>query len=67
MMTSALLRKGPVTSGPSSRKCRAWMDEHEYVFGPSAARQRQPGGGRESLRLERANYMQTLHSWNDSK
>lgn len=63
MMTSALLRKGPGHVRTVEAELRAWMTEHEYESvaqlrgSASAATAANPSA------FERANYMQTLHSW----
>lgn len=63
MMTSALLRHGPGHVATVEAELRAWMTEREYVSvdqlrgSASAATADNPSA------FERANYMDTLHSW----
>lgn len=63
MMASALLRKGPGHVRTVEAELRAWMAEKEYESvsqlrgSASAATAQNPSA------FERANYMQTLHSW----
>jgi dihydroorotate dehydrogenase (fumarate) len=63
MMASALLREGPGHVRTVEAELRAWMAEKEYESvsqlrgSASAATAQNPSA------FERANYMQTLHSW----
>jgi dihydroorotate dehydrogenase (fumarate) len=63
MMASALLRKGPGHVRTVEAELRAWMDSCEYESvaqlrgSASAATATNPSA------FERANYLQTLHSW----
>jgi dihydroorotate dehydrogenase (fumarate) len=63
MMASALLREGPGHVRTVETGLRAWMEEKEYESvsqlrgSASAATAQNPSA------FERANYMQTLHSW----
>ena len=67
MMTSALLRKGPDHVRAVESEMRAWMDEHEYVSVAQLRGSASRAAVANPSAFERANYMQTLHSWNDSK
>jgi dihydroorotate dehydrogenase (fumarate) len=63
MMTSALLIHGPGHVRTVEGELRAWMEEHEY---DSVAQMR--GSATQAAvgdpdAYERANYMQTIHSW----
>ena len=67
MMTSALLRKGPGHVKTVEAELRAWMEQGEYESvaqlrgSASAATAANPSA------FERANYMQTLHSWSSTE
>ncbi len=63
MMTSAILRHGPGHVRVVEDELRLWMEEHEY----ESVTQLRGSANRETVAdpsaFERANYMQTLHSW----
>jgi dihydroorotate dehydrogenase (fumarate) len=67
MMTSAILRHGPEHVRTVESEMRAWMDEHEYVSVAQLRGSASRAAVANPSAFERANYMQTLHSWSGSK
>jgi dihydroorotate dehydrogenase (fumarate) len=67
MMTSAILRHGPEHVRVVESEMRAWMDEREYVSVAQLRGSASRAAVANPSAFERANYMQTLHSWSASK
>jgi dihydroorotate dehydrogenase (fumarate) len=67
MMTSALLRHGPGHVRAVESEMRAWMDQHEYESVAQLRGSASRAAVANPSAFERANYMQTLHSWNGSR
>jgi dihydroorotate dehydrogenase (fumarate) len=63
MMTSALLRHGPGHVRVVEAELRAWMAEHEYESVAQLRGSANQATVEDPSAFERANYMQTLHSW----
>ena len=63
MMTSALLRRGPGYVGIVEAELRAWMTDHEYESVAQLRGSASRANAQDPSAFERANYMQTLHSW----
>jgi dihydroorotate dehydrogenase (fumarate) len=63
MMTSALLRHGPGHVCAVEAELRAWMEEHEYESVAQLRGSASQATVENPSAFERANYMQTLHSW----
>ena len=63
MMTSALLRHGPGHVRTVEQELRGWMEEHEYESVTQLRGSVSQATAHNPSAYERANYMQTLHSW----
>jgi dihydroorotate dehydrogenase (fumarate) len=63
MMTSALLRAGPDHVRTVEAEMRAWMEEREYASVAQLRGSASQASVANPAAFERANYMQTLHSW----
>ena len=63
MMTSALLRHGPEHIRTVEAELRAWMADHEYESVDQLRGSASQATADDPSAFERANYMQTLHSW----
>jgi len=63
MMTSALLRNGPVHIRTVEDELRAWMQEHEYESVTQLRGSASSATSADPSAFERANYVRTLHSW----
>ncbi|HXR26377.1 MAG TPA: dihydroorotate dehydrogenase-like protein [Candidatus Baltobacteraceae bacterium] len=63
MMTSALLRDGPEHVRTVEAELRAWMADHEYESVAELRGSASQGAVDDPSAYDRANYMQTLHSW----
>ena len=63
MMTSALLLLGPGHLGRVEEELRAWMTEHEYESVSQLRGSANQASVDDPSAFERANYMNTLHSW----
>jgi dihydroorotate dehydrogenase (fumarate) len=63
MMTSALLRRGPVHIKTVEAEILAWMEEREYVSVAQLRGSAHQAAVEDPSAYERANYMDTLHSW----
>jgi len=67
MMTSALLRKGPGHVRTVEAELRAWMDSKEYESVAQLRGSASQATAANPSAFERANYMQTLHSWSSTE
>ncbi len=63
MMTSALLHNGPEHIRVVEGQLRDWMAEHEYESVDQLRGSASKAAIADPAAFERANYMQTLHSW----
>jgi dihydroorotate dehydrogenase (fumarate) len=63
MMTSALLRHGPEHVRTVEQELRGWMEQHEYESVTQLRGSVSQATAHNPSAYERANYMQTLHSW----
>jgi dihydroorotate dehydrogenase (fumarate) len=63
MMTSALLRHGPGHVRVVEAELRAWMTDQEYESVAQLRGSASQATVKDPSAFERANYMQTLHSW----
>jgi dihydroorotate dehydrogenase (fumarate) len=63
MMTSALLRHGPGHVRIVEQELIDWMTEHEYVSVAQMRGSANQAAVDDPSAFERANYMETLHSW----
>jgi dihydroorotate dehydrogenase (fumarate) len=63
MMTSALLLHGPGHVRVVEDELRAWMVEHDYDSVSQLRGSASQATAEDASAFERANYMQTLHSW----
>jgi len=63
MMTSALLREGPSHIQTVETELVDWMAEHEYVSVTQIRGSANQATVEDPSAFERANYMDTLHSW----
>ena len=63
MMTSALLLHGPGHLRTVTDELVAWMTEHEYVSVAQMRGSANQAAVEDPSAFERANYMETLHSW----
>lgn len=63
MMTSALLLHGPEHAHVVEEELRAWMADHEYVSVSQLRGSASQAAVGDPAAFERANYMDTLHSW----
>jgi dihydroorotate dehydrogenase (fumarate) len=63
MMTSALLLHGPSYVRTVEEDLVAWMTEHEYVSVSQMRGSANQAAVDDPSAFERANYMETLHSW----
>ena len=63
MMTSALLRHGPEHVAAVEAQVRAWMTEREYVSADELRGSANAATTDDPAAFERANYLQTIHSW----
>ncbi|MEO6206546.1 MAG: dihydroorotate dehydrogenase-like protein [Candidatus Limnocylindrales bacterium] len=63
MMTSALLRHGPEHVAAVEAEVRAWMTEREYVSADELRGSANAATTDDPAAFERANYLQTIHSW----
>jgi dihydroorotate dehydrogenase (fumarate) len=63
MMTSALLLLGPGQLGRVEQELRGWMVEHEYESVDQLRGSANQAAVEDPSAFERANYMNTLHSW----
>jgi dihydroorotate dehydrogenase (fumarate) len=63
MMASALLQHGPEHLARVRRDVAEWMEEREYASVRQLCGSASQGSVEDPDAFERANYMQTLHSW----
>jgi dihydroorotate dehydrogenase (fumarate) len=63
MMTSAVLRNGPAHFAAVEADLRLWMERHGYTSVAEMRGSASQGRTDDPSAFERANYMQTLHSW----
>lgn len=63
MMTSALLRQGPDHIATVLEEMRGWLDEREYRSVDELRGSASTATAADPAVFERANYMDTLHSW----
>ena len=63
MMASALLQQGPHHLAHVLRGVAAWMEEREYASVRQLCGSASQGSVEDPDAFERANYLQTLHSW----
>ena len=63
MMTSAVLLHGPEHVRAVEDELRAWMVEHDYESVAQLRGSASQATAEDASAFERANYMQTLHSW----
>jgi dihydroorotate dehydrogenase (fumarate) len=62
-MTSALLRHGPDHVRVVESELRTWMADHDYESVAQLRGSASQANAEDPSAFERANYMQTLHSW----
>ena len=63
MMTSALLRRGPGYVRTVEAEIRTWMADHEYESVAQLRGSASQATADDPSAFERANYLETLHSW----
>ena len=63
MLTSAVLRHGPAHLRAVEAELVAWMAEHEYESVAQLRGSATQETSGDAAAFERANYIQTLHSW----
>lgn len=63
MMTSALLRHGPLHVATVEAELRAWLEDHEYESVAQLRGSASQSTAADPTAFERANYMRTLRSW----
>jgi len=63
MMTSALLREGPIYIEAVEAEMRHWLEENEYGSVTQLRGSASQGNVADAAAFERAQYIRTLHSW----
>ncbi len=63
MITSALLRHGPAHLANVERELRSWLDDHDYASVDQLRGSASHSTSADPSAFERANYINTLHSW----
>jgi dihydroorotate dehydrogenase (fumarate) len=65
MMTSAILRHGPSYVNAVETALRSWLAEHEYASIDQLRSSVNQANAKDASAFERANYINTLHSWRE--